>query len=170
MTTPTAAPDDETMPTVSGGQRWWVSWHPIDAAPVGRDHGTAGICVGNDGRDLVLVSPDQSHWGFPAGRPEGAETPRETLARELREEACVEVLDARLLGFSRSECVQGRERGLVLVRSYWLAQVAIGPWEPRFEVVHRRIVPAAEASAYVRDPDPVATRISMRAIVEAGLG
>ncbi|MDG4798308.1 NUDIX hydrolase [Micromonospora sp. WMMD1082] len=167
---PTAARDHESMPTVSGGQRWLTSWHPVDAAPEGRNHGAAGVCVGNDGRDLVLISPDQVHWGFPAGRPEGSETLGETLAREMREEACVEVLDARLLGFARSECVEGHERGLVLVRSYWLANVAIGSWEPQFEVAHRKVVPAAEATRYVRDPDAVATRISTRALIEAGLG
>ena len=170
MTAPTAARDLETMPTVSGGQHWLVSWHPADAAPEGRNHGSAGICVGNNGRDLVLISPDEVHWGFPAGRPEGAETLRETLDREMREEACVEVLDARLLGYSRSQCVRGHEEGLVLVRSYWLADVAIGSWKPEFEVVHRRVFPAAEATTYVRDPDAAATRISLRALAEAGLG
>lgn len=150
-------------------KRWLVSWHPADAEPAGRPHGAAGICVGNDGRDLVLISADEVHWGFPAGRPEGAETVRETLAREMREEACVEVLEARLLGFARSECVAGDEKGVVLVRSYWRAEVAIGPWEPQFEIAHRRIVPAAEAAAEVREPDPAAARISMRALAEAGL-
>jgi 8-oxo-dGTP pyrophosphatase MutT (NUDIX family) len=171
MTVPTAARDFAAMHTESGGQQWLVSWHPPDPAPPdGRDHGAAGICVGNDGRDLVLISPDGTHWGFPAGRPEGAETPAETLAREMREEACVEVLDARLLGFARSECVEGRERDLVLVRSYWLARVAIGPWQPQFEILHRKVVPSAEATLHVRDPDAVATRISLRALAEAGPG
>src|SRR3954469_4663736 len=105
MTTPIAARDLEGMPTVSGGQHWLVSWHPAGPEPAGKPHGAAGICVGGDGRDLVLISPDEVHWGFAAGRPEGDETPRETLAREMLEEACVKVLDARLLGFSRSECV-----------------------------------------------------------------
>jgi hypothetical protein len=35
----------------------------------------------------------------------------------MREEACAEVLDAELLGFARSESVQGHEQGLVLIRS-----------------------------------------------------
>ncbi|GAB3427680.1 hypothetical protein GCM10027569_69590 [Flindersiella endophytica] len=109
------------------------------------------------------------HWGFPAGRPEGAETLRQTLDRELREEACVQVLDARLLGYARSHCIRGHEEGLVLVRSYWLADVAIGAWEPEFEIVHRRIFRAADAATCVSDPDPAATRISMRALEEAGL-
>lgn len=35
MTAPTAARDRETMPTVSGGQHWLVSWHPADDVPEG---------------------------------------------------------------------------------------------------------------------------------------
>jgi hypothetical protein len=59
----------------------------------------------------------------------------------------------------------------VLVRSCWLAKVEIGPWEPQFEIVHRRIVPVVDAIGFVRDPDPAATRISStRALAEAGLG
>ena len=80
---------------------------------------------------------------LPAGRPEGEETLEETLRRELREEACVEVLTARLLGYTRGKCVQGREQGLVLVRSVWRADVRILAWEPELEIEHRLVVPAA---------------------------
>ena len=138
MTTAAAARDGETMSAVSGGQRWRTSWHPADAAPEGRNHGAAGICVGTDGRDLVLISPDFVHWGFPAGR-KALRRWRRPWRGSMREEACVEVLDAKLLGFARSECVQGHEQGLVLVRSYWFAQVVIGAWEPQFEIVHRKV-------------------------------
>ena len=103
MTAPLAARDGETMPAVAGGQRWLTSWHPADAAPPGRPHGAAGICGGNDGRDLALISPDGVHWSFPAGRPEGSETLRETLVREMWEKACSHVVDARLLGFARPD-------------------------------------------------------------------
>ena len=78
------------------------------------------------------------------------------------EEACVRVVAAELLGFARSECVGGREMGLVLVRSYWRAAVEVMPWQPEFEIVHRQIVPAAQAGEYVRDPDDVATLVSLR--------
>lgn len=64
---------------------------------------------------LVLISHDGDHWGFPAGRPEENEQPEETLVREVLEEACALVTDYRLLGFSRSLCIEGHERGLVLV-------------------------------------------------------
>ena len=106
---------------------------------------------------------------LPAGRPEGEETLEETLRRELREEACVEVLTARLLGYTRGKCVQGHEQGLVLVRSVWRADVRILAWEPEHEIEHRLVVPAALGARYVRYPDEGATRIHLRALAEAGL-
>lgn len=168
MTATTAALDFEPMAMDTPTGRFWVAWHGPDTLPEGRPHGAAGICV-SDGSDLALISHDGVHWGFPAGRPEGDETDRETLDREMWEEACARVRDARLLGYSRSECVDGSEKGVVLVRSYWLADVDIAPWEPQFEIRHRRIVPVTEARAQVRDPDVAATRISLRALAEVGL-
>lgn len=44
-----------------------------------------------------------------------------------------------------------------------------GDWEPEFEIEHRLVVPAAAARRYVRYPDEGATRIHLRALVEAGL-
>jgi hypothetical protein len=38
-----AARDDESMPTVSGGQHWPTFWHPADATPEGRNHGAASL-------------------------------------------------------------------------------------------------------------------------------
>ena len=157
------------MRTHSHGQDWDVSWHPPSDSPTGRPHGAAGVCVTPTG-GLVLISHDGQHWGFPAGRPEPGETIEETLRREMREEACVTVTDQRLLGFARSLCVAGHEKGLVLVRSYWAATVEPQPWEPEFEILHRRVVPVTEAKAHVRDPDEAATQISFRALDEAGFG
>ena len=156
------------MPMRANGQDWLVAWHGPDAVPSGQPHGAAGVCVGPEDQ-VVLVGPDGRSWGFPAGRPEGDETDEETLRREMREEACVEVLEARLLGYSRGECVQGHEHGLVLVRSFWRADVRIDAWEPEFEIEHRLVVPASEATRFVRDPDPAAARIHLRALVEAGV-
>ena len=95
------------MPMHANGQEWLVSWHSPDDEPVGAPHGVAGVCVGQEG-ELVLVGTDGRRWELPAGRPEGEETLEETLRRELREEACVEVLTARLLGYTRGKCVQGQ--------------------------------------------------------------
>lgn len=42
----------------------------------------------------------------------------------------------------RGVCASGPDEGLVLVRSMWRAEVELAPWEPGFEITHRRLVPA----------------------------
>src|SRR4051812_26211555 len=101
-----AARDFEAVTVDSGGDDRVVDWFPAGPAPDGKPHGAAGICV-SDNDELVLISTDEVYWGFPAGRPEGDETLRETLDREMREEACVTVRTARLLGYARSLCLAG---------------------------------------------------------------
>jgi len=77
----------------------------------------------------------------------------ETLRREMREEACATVVKARLLGFCRSACVVGPQAGQVLVRSVWRAEVELAPWEPQFEVTHRRLVAPAEVIDHLAAAD-----------------
>jgi 8-oxo-dGTP pyrophosphatase MutT (NUDIX family) len=157
--------DAEEIEISTGGQRWVTSWHPPVVAPSGNHHGSAGICV-TDGGDVVLSSADGASWDFPAGRPEGDETWEQTLRREMLEEACAAVTDARLLGFSRGRCVGGAEAGLVLVRSIWLARVELLAWEPQFEIRFRRLLPPCEAIELVSQ---VFKRVWERAFAEAGL-
>jgi hypothetical protein len=72
---------------------------------------------------------------------------------------------------STAMCVfRGRQRGLVLVRSYWLADDDLQPWVAEFEIAHRRLVATHEAGAHGCDPDEVATRIFHCALEEAGIG
>jgi hypothetical protein len=67
---------------------------------------------------------------------------------------------ARLLGFTRGECVTGPERGRVLVRSVWRADVELRPWEARFEIADRRVVaPAAVEEALSLGTHPFAAII-----------
>ena len=89
----------------------------------------------------MLITHDGKSWDFPGGRPEGGESWEETLRREMREEACVEVKEAKLLGFSRGVCTRGHEKGLVLVRSFWLASVQLEKWVPQHEILARKLVP-----------------------------
>ena len=56
----------------------------------------------------------------------------------------------------------------MLVRSVWRADVVLGPWEPRFETRHRRLVPPAEVVDSLTISDGLA-RIVSRAIQEAGI-
>ena len=119
------------------GQDWTESWHPPELpAPDGRRHGSGGICFTPEGA-IVLVTQDGASWEFPAGRPEGDEDWRETLDREMLEEACAVVEDATLLGYARGTCLAGFEAGLVLVRSLWVAEVTLQPWRPQHETTGR---------------------------------
>jgi 8-oxo-dGTP pyrophosphatase MutT (NUDIX family) len=140
--------DGQEVRVHDAGQAWIVTWHTPDSVPDGQRHGSAGICLTPD-EHVVLVSADGTHWDWPAGRPKGSEDWEATLRRELREEACADVLACRLLGFSRGHCVRGQEQGLVLVRAIWRANVKLRPWEPRFEIRHRRLVSVQDFLAHV---------------------
>jgi 8-oxo-dGTP pyrophosphatase MutT (NUDIX family) len=117
---------------------------------------------------VVLVTNDGVAWDIPAGRPEQGETLRQTLDREMLEETCGRVTDARLLGYSRGLCVRGHEQGLILVRSFWLATIELDPWEPRYEMTQRRLVTPADALGEV-SPSPAWRLVFARAFYEAGL-
>ena len=129
----------EAFQVETGGQDVLVTWFPPHDVPEGQRHGSGGICLTDNG-EVVLATHDGETWGFPAGRPEGSESWEETLRREMREEACVEVREAKLLGFSRGECIRGHEKGLVLVRSIWLAKVELNEWAPEHETLARKLV------------------------------
>ena len=150
-----------------GGQTWTVTWHPPPDGPVGQRHGAMGICV-TAAREVVLISEDGETWDLPAGRPEGAETWEETLRREMLEEACAAVTDARLLGFVRGVCIEGHEQGLILVRSVWRADVDLMPWDPQFEIAHRRLVAPSDVLSGLHVP-PAARAVAARALRETGL-
>lgn len=137
------AADGVAFAVSTGGQDWQVAWYRPAEPPPGTPHGAAAVCV--TAGQVVLVSDDGQRWGLPGGRPEPQETWADTLRREVGEEACATVTGCRLLGFSRGTCVRGHEEGLVLVRSLWRAEVHLQVWTPRFEMTHRRLVPAAEA-------------------------
>ena len=137
------AADGRDVAVSSDGQDWRVGWYPPPDPPAGTPHGAAALCL--SGAQVVMVSSDGRQWGLPGGRPEPHERWVDTLRREVREEACAVVTRATLLGFSRGRCVRGPEQGLVLVRSMWRAEVRLEPWDPHFEIAHRRLVPADEA-------------------------
>lgn len=162
-----AIQDGQEITVCGSGQEWRVSWHPPLRVPAGTPHGSAGICFTAD-QSIVLIGPDGDNWGLPGGRPEGKETWEETLRREVQEEACATVRKARLLGFSRSNCVSGSQEGLVLVRAFWQTQVELAKWLPQFEVPFRRIFPSSEVrDALVRSHLDGSAPILLRAFDEA---
>lgn len=165
----TRAVDREPTPFVMAwsGDPWTVEWHPPATPPPGKPHGAEAICVADDG--FVLISQDGVTWGWPGGRPEGIETWEETVVREIHEEACAGVQAARLLGFTRGNCLAGQEEGLVLTRAVFKAEVLLEPWEPQHETVQRRVVRLSELFA-VLALDPGLEPVYARALHEAGFG
>lgn len=123
------------------------------------------MCITDSG-DIVLISEDGLVWDMPGGRPEGDETSEQTMHREMAEEACASVTDARILGFCRSHCIAGHEAGLVLIRAFWLAHVRLEAWRPQFETTHRMVVPISAMWPYI--PDSFAP-IFRRALHAVGL-
>src|SRR6266478_3590662 len=95
------ASDGEEFPVRSNEGDWLIAWHAPHAVPVGKAHGANGFCTTAD-NGVVLISNDGQRWGWPGGRPEGDESWEQTLRREMLEEACAVVDDARLLGFCRA--------------------------------------------------------------------
>jgi 8-oxo-dGTP pyrophosphatase MutT (NUDIX family) len=157
----------EEFAVVANGGEWLTAWRPPVAPPEGVAHGASGICVTDDG-DVILISQHNDRWEWPGGRPEGTETWEETFRREMLEETCSVVREATLLGFCRSRCLTGHEKGLALVRSVWRGTVDVLPWEPRFEVRRRRLVPAPQVLSHMHI-DPGWEPILYRAAAEAGL-
>jgi ADP-ribose pyrophosphatase YjhB (NUDIX family) len=159
------AGDLQEFPFRSNDQEWLVVWHPAGLPPPdGTRHGSAAVCFTPNG-DVVLVTEDGESWGLPGGRPEGDEDWRTTLEREVLEEACAIVEQATLLGFARGVCTNGPERGLVLVRALWRAEVKLLPWQPDHEIKGRLLVSPARALAILTQlPQPLLPRLFWEAL------
>jgi len=163
-----AASDGQEFVVRSNGGDWLVAWHSPSVLPAGTPHGANAFCVTADDR-VALISNYGERWGWPGGRPEGDESWEQTLRREILEETCSIVTDARLLGFCRSACLSGQEKDRVLVRSVWRAEVELLLWNSSFEIAHRRVVPADELLSHLWMENGFEP-IYHRALTEAGLG
>jgi hypothetical protein len=88
------ARDGEEFAVHSNGGDWRTAWHSATTVPDGTPHGANGFCVTADD-SVVLISNDGERWGWPGGRPEGDESWEQTFRREILEETCAIVHDAR---------------------------------------------------------------------------
>lgn len=123
----------------AGDQQWTITWHPGSAPPAHVNHGALGVCFSTKG--VVFISQDGQTWDFPGGRPENNETPRDTLIREVFEESCCTVRQAKYLGYAVARCNQGPELGKELTRTHWCAEVDVADWVPAHETTARRFLP-----------------------------
>lgn len=140
----TYALDRAELVVVSAGGDWLISWHPPDSQPAGTRHGVTGVCI-TDFREVVLVSQNGARWDLPGGRNRAGEDWKDTLYRQLEDEACVGVLNAELIGWGRGECLSGPQEGLVLVRSMWNVRAELWEWDrPQAEMLHRRLCAPGE--------------------------
>ena len=130
-----------------GGRAVRAVWRPEPWQPP-RERVTqaSGLCYTSAG-EVLLVSQDGAHWALPGGHLEAGETLEETLRREVREEACADVLDCAYLG-----CQEIQERdGEALLPSYYQARywarVALDRFEPAHETRFRRLVAPVDVKA-----------------------
>jgi hypothetical protein len=66
---------------------------------------------------------------------------------------------------------RGAERGLVLVRAHFRAEVTVQAWRPMFEMTHRRLAPAGMAytAMWIEDGfQPMYRRIFAEAVRSSG--
>lgn len=78
------------------------TWLPINDikqySPVAQIY---GLCLNDDQQVLICRETESDRWGLPGGTPEGAETPVDTLRRELVEEVDIKVDQIKLLGLQQ---------------------------------------------------------------------
>lgn len=102
-----------------------------------------GLCFTMGGL-VVLVELSGGFWTLPGGTVEPGEELEATLAREVREEACARVTEARYLA-SQHVSDPGSPNGLAsYYQSRWWARVELENWEPCHETSARHLVHADE--------------------------
>ena len=141
------------------------TWEAGTALPAGLPvRQVGGVCLTQAG-EVVLVSTDGHAWTLPGGRPEGAETPEQTLAREVLEEACAEVLTCTLLGWQRVD--DPREPPYLQLR--YAARVRPNDFLPGHETLHRRLVSQQKVLSVLSwGHSPIAAEL-LRVALEADL-
>ena len=134
----------ETM--VVEGSRFRVSWFdPPFRPPLEETTQALGICftAPPDSR-IVLVTLTGAEWSLPGGTIEPGETLEQTLAREVREEACARVLACEYIGCQRiEELDRHRGRPPYYQTRFW-ARVELDPFVPEYETTARLLVPPGE--------------------------
>ena len=123
------------------GDQWYtVSWLPRPSGYEDVARQAIGFAVTGDGHGVIVRNRDGGEF-IPGGTREAGESLRETLERELREEACARVVDAELFGYLRA--ARRGPDGVTDIHygSRWWARVELDQWAPEWEMAERRLVP-----------------------------
>jgi 8-oxo-dGTP pyrophosphatase MutT (NUDIX family) len=130
---------DETM--VADGRRYRIAWFdPPFQPPLTETTQALGICFTPE-QQIVLVTWNNSQWSLPGGTVEPGETLEQTLARELLEEACADVLAATYIGCQRVEELEHDAAPPYYQTRFW-ARVQLRRFTPEHEMTGRRLVAA----------------------------
>ncbi len=101
--------------------------------------------VFNEKNQLLIVKVGK-FWTVPGGHPEKGETPKQTLEREIFEEACVTIKDARYIG-----AVEVVENGETYYQLRYTAKVAdLLPFKKQWESDERLFVDLKDLNNYIK--------------------
>ena len=110
-----------------------------------------------------MISSDGVDWYIPGGHPEPGETLEIALAREIREEACCKIIEARLLGWQHlRDLADGSEH----YQMRYYCTVCVDTFCPEYEITFRKLVaPAAFLHTLAYGHSPIARELFKLAVM-----
>lgn len=106
-------------------------WHIADELPREKDKisQSSAYCFFNN--KIAIVKNKDNFWAIPGGHLEKGEEPRDTVIREVLEEACVKIKKPRLLGYQ--EII--KSNGSKIYQLRWCAMIEqVLPFKSDFEI------------------------------------
>jgi 8-oxo-dGTP pyrophosphatase MutT (NUDIX family) len=147
------------------GEHIQISWLDPEHGGQEQDVGRSEVLgFTDDGLLVVVAEGDPDFLGLPGGHREAGESLEETLRRELREEACAELLEFELIGYQRFRHLEGDAVRLVTTDAMYWARVRCDDFDPRFETRTRRLLTIDEARRLPSWSHPLCERQLDRAV------